>query len=159
MNSGLSYDDTLATGEANDGVYSWEVTQAATTTARIKVVAYDGAGNSGEDASDADFEIYDALAGTDITADLPSSVVITGNSPNPFNAITDIRFGIPRDGNVRMAVYDVSGREIETLVDQAFSAGYHAVTWENAGAVGTGLYFVRLRFGSEEVTHKVVFSR
>jgi uncharacterized protein YfaS (alpha-2-macroglobulin family) len=58
-----------------------------------------------------------------------------------------------------MVVFDVNGREIETLVDQPFSAGYHAVTWRNAGSVGTGLYFVRLRFDEEDVTHKVVVSR
>ncbi|MGD9402068.1 MAG: C25 family cysteine peptidase [bacterium] len=156
---GLTYPDTLATGEANDGVYSWDVTQAATTAARIKVIADDAGNNSGEDISDADFEIYDPLAGTDITADIPASAVITGNSPNPFSGATAISFGIPRDGRVRLAMYDVSGREVDVLVDQAFPAGYHSVTWQDGGATGTGLYFIRLRFDSEEVTHKVVISR
>ena len=156
---GATYPDTLSASEVNDGVYSWEVTQAATTTARIKVIAYDGSGNDGEDASNGDFEIYDPMAGNDITSDIPSSAVIIGNSPNPFASTTDIRFGIPRDGVVRMAVYDVNGREIGTLVDQPFSAGYHAVTWRGAESLGTGLYFVRMRFDAEEVNHKVVISR
>jgi len=60
---------------------------------------------------------------------------------------------------VRMGVYDVNGREIEVLAEREFPAGYHTVTWRDGGALGTGLYFVRLRFGSEEVTHKVVISR
>jgi hypothetical protein len=156
-NGGLTYTDTLATAEPNDGVYSWEVTQGATAEGRVKVVAYDAAANSGEDTSDGDFEIYDPLAGVNV--DIPARAVITGNSPNPFTAVTDIRFGIPREGAVRMAVYDVGGREVETLVDRPLAAGYHAVTWRGAASVGTGLYFVRLRFGAEEVTHKVVISR
>jgi hypothetical protein len=59
---GATYPDTISTGEANDGVYSWQVDVSPTTQARIKVVAYDAAGNDGEDASDADFTIED---GTD----------------------------------------------------------------------------------------------
>ena len=156
---GFTYPDTLSAAEPNDGIYSWEVTQGATAMARIKVIGYDGSANSGEDASDADFEIYDPLAGTDITVDIPGSTVITGNFPNPFSGITDIKFGIPRDGTVRMAVYDVNGREVDVLAEQPFSAGYHAVTWRDGESLGAGLYFVRLRFDSEEVTHKVVISR
>jgi hypothetical protein len=159
VDGGSTYPDTLSSGESNDGTYSWTITQGATPAARIKVIAYDAASNSGEDVSDADFEIYDPVAGADITTDVPASAVITGNSPNPFNGMTEVRFGIPRDGRVSLGVYDVSGREVESLVERAFSAGYHSVTWRNGANLGAGLYFVRLRFGNEEVTHKVVISK
>jgi hypothetical protein len=155
---GLTYPDTLCTGEVNDGVFSWEVTQRATTTALVRIIASDAAANSGEDESDGFFEIYDELAGTDVS-DIPARLVITGNSPNPFSAVTAIGFGIPREGRVQMAVYDVNGREVDVLTDGSYPAGYHSVTWQDGGSVGTGLYFVRLRFDSEEVTHKVVISR
>jgi immune inhibitor A len=156
---GSTFDDTLATGEANDGSYSWQAEYDASVTARIKVIAYDGAGNDGEDMSDADFEIYDPLAGVSTDKEVPSHLVITGNTPNPFSGRTTVKFGIPRDGRVDMAVYDVSGRLVTRLIDGSYTAGYHAVDWANESDVGTGLYFLRLRLGPDEVTHKVVLSR
>jgi hypothetical protein len=159
VDAGVTYLDTLATGEPNDGVYPWDITQAATTTARIKVVAYDGAGNNGEDISDDDFEIYDPAAGIAITKDIPANTLITGNSPNPFMQTTQVGFGIPSDGRVTLTVYDVGGRAVDVLLDQSMPAGYHSVTWRGGTSLGMGLYFVRLRFGTEEVTHKVVLTR
>jgi hypothetical protein len=156
---GATYPDTITTGEVNDGVYSWTVDAVATTTARIKVIAYDGDGNEGEDASDADFEVYDPVAGVDVTDDIPAYALITGNSPNPFREMTQISFGIPAEGRVQIVVYDVGGRAVDTLADQVYSAGYHSVTWTRDGSLGMGLYFVSLRFGSEEATHKVVLFR
>jgi hypothetical protein len=156
---GATYPHTIATGEANDGVFNWLVDVAATTQARVKVIAHDAGANSGEDESDADFEIYDPAAGVDITGDTPLSAVITGNSPNPFAETTEIRFGIPADGRARIAVYDVSGREVDLLIDQALPAGYHSVNWRNGDNLSTGLYFIKLRTGAQEVTHKAVISR
>jgi hypothetical protein len=156
---GATYPEVIATGEVNDGIYSWQVDGEATTQARVKVIAYDGAGNSGEDASDADFEIYDPASGVDVTREIPTAAVIAGNSPNPFSKATEIRFGIPADGRVQIDVYDVGGRVVGTVVDRIYSAGYHSVSWQSGVSLGMGLYVVRLRFEAEEVMHKVVLSR
>jgi hypothetical protein len=155
---GATYPHTIATGEANDGVYSWYVDVEATTEARIKVVALDAEGNSGEDVSDADFEVYDPQAGI-AEQEIPSGVVIAGATPNPFTERTSVRFGIPNDGHVRLGVYDVSGREVATLADGDYAAGYHSVEWQVGSATGTGVYFIKLRSGSEELTRKVVISQ
>ena len=56
-NGGSTYPYTIATGEPNDGTYSWTIPDTHSTTCRVKVVAHDAAGNTGEDASDANFEI------------------------------------------------------------------------------------------------------
>ncbi|MFH1313486.1 MAG: metallophosphoesterase [Candidatus Eisenbacteria bacterium] len=156
---GLTYPDTIATGETNDGLHTWNVGAGATLNARIKVIAYDDGGNSGDDACDADFEIYDPTAGTVPEPEIPSSLVITGTSPNPFSEHAVIRFGLPRDGTVRIDVYDVSGRLAVSLVREDYPAGYHEVDWQNDGKVGTGLYFLRLRLGPDTMTRKVVVSR
>jgi len=55
---GATYPYTIATGEANDGVYTWTVPDTPSTTCRVKVVAHDAAGNTGSDTSDANFVIY-----------------------------------------------------------------------------------------------------
>jgi hypothetical protein len=150
---GSTYADMLATGEANDGVYSWLVGTDAVPTARIRVIAYDGSGKSGEDASDSDFEIRYVPAG------IPPHLVITGASPNPFSRHAVIRFGLPRDGLVEIDLYDVSGHFVTNLVREEYSAGYHSVDWNDDGKVGTGLYFLRLRLGSETATCKAVIPR
>ncbi len=56
---GISFEDTIAIGEANDGSYLWTIGPPLTSQARIKVIAYDSDGNTGEDTSDDDFTIVD----------------------------------------------------------------------------------------------------
>jgi hypothetical protein len=134
------------------------VDESPTTQARVKVVAYDAAMNSGEDESDADFEIYDPLAAI-VEPEIPAGVVIAGANPNPFSDRTSVRFGIPKDGRVTLVVYDVSGREVATLAERDYPAGYHSVDWVAGGSARTGIYFMSLRHGSKEVTRKVVISQ
>ncbi len=54
---GASFPNTIATGLANSGSYTWTLPVASTTTARVRVVAYDAAGNAGRDSSSASFSI------------------------------------------------------------------------------------------------------
>ena len=157
---GVTYPDTLAVGEANDGLYSWTVSGSATAAARIKVAGFDAASNSGIDASDSDFEIHDPASG--INGDqIPPRFIVVGTTPNPLRDRTTIRFGLPEAGRVQIDVFEVSGRKIAAVVDHAYSAGYHEVEWQrDAGRLqGSGIYFLRVRFGGEEATIKIVVSR
>ena len=73
-------------------------------------------------------------------------IVSLGN--NPFRDRTDITFQVPPAPSVRVEVFEVSGRRVRTLLDQARAAGEHRVTWDGrtdaGGAAATGSYFVRL---------------
>jgi len=75
----------------------------------------------------------------------PEAFVIRGVSPNPFNPVTTIAYGLPRDADVRLAVYDVRGRLVRTLVDEHVAAGDRTVVWdgrdERGREVGSGVYF------------------
>ena len=153
-NGGVSFPDTLAKGEANDGTFSWLVDRTATITARIGVVAYDAAGNHGQDASDQDFEIYDPAAGISSDAVIPATLVLEGGAPNPFSGTTTIRFGLPEAGRIQMDMFDVSGRQVARVAEGEYGPGYHKVVWHNG--VGPGIYFVKVRFGREAVTAKIV---
>ncbi|MFZ1948098.1 MAG: C25 family cysteine peptidase [bacterium] len=154
---GLTFPDTLATGEANDGSYSWLVDRPASVTERVKVCAYDAAANKGEDTSDGDFELYDPASGVLVDRGAPTCLVLVGNTPNPSGEATAIKFGIPSAGRVDMDVFDVAGRRVANLAGGQYSAGYHRVEWR--GGLGSGIYFVKVRFGGEEVTRKVVISQ
>jgi hypothetical protein len=82
------------------------------------------------------------------TSNTPTAFGLSQNVPNPFNPRTVIRFGVPEASPVRLAVYDINGRHVRTLVDGPTEAGHHAVVWNGADALGrevaTGVYMYRL---------------
>ena len=85
----------------------------------------------------------------------PRSFELRQNFPNPFNPSTTIQFTLHEPGHVRLAVYDVLGREIRVLVDECLEQGLHAVRWD-AVRVAAGVYFSRLESGSGMQVKKMV---
>jgi hypothetical protein len=75
------------------------------------------------------------------------------NAPNPFNPRTAIRFDLPVAGTVRLAVYDVAGRLVRTLVDGDLPNGTHEAVWDGrdatARAMASGGYLARLEAGGQ----------
>lgn len=90
-----------------------------------------------------------ALAESGVTHEeaRPESFALFGNYPNPFNPATQIHFDLPEAGYVRLAVFDLLGRQIALLVDGEMTAGTHRVTW-NAADHPSGLYVCRLHAGA-----------
>jgi hypothetical protein len=83
------------------------------------------------------------------------------NHPNPFNPVTTLSYSVPGPGHASLAVYDVSGRLVRTLVDRRFErAGDHAVTWngtdQGGRGVAGGVYFARLVTEAGEASSKLV---
>ncbi|MBX2991667.1 MAG: T9SS type A sorting domain-containing protein [Bacteroidetes bacterium] len=78
----------------------------------------------------------------------PASISLHQNYPNPFNPTTTIRFEIPLAGLVSIAVFDIVGREVKTLINDNLQAGVHKVTWNGTnskgGDVSSGVYLYRL---------------
>lgn len=87
-------------------------------------------------------------------------LVLAPNVPNPFNPKTTIRFAVPKPGPVRLAVYDVSGREVAELARGQRGAGWATLVWNGRDGsgreVGSGPYLLRLEAGREVVTRKIV---
>jgi len=92
------------------------------------------------------------------TALRPSTTVLGRNFPNPFNPSTRIPFSVGSEGRVRIAVYDVLGRELAVLVDEAMQPGSYTVDWD-AGNVRSGCYFCRLAHGSTVDVTKIVVNK
>jgi len=83
-------------------------------------------------------------------SDVPMYTAIKlDNIPNPFNPTTNIRFTLPRDDYIRLEVYDLTGRRIDTLLNEEYLAGQHLVTFtpENL-ASGTYLYLLHTSDGT-----------
>ena len=74
---------------------------------------------------------------------LPSRFALQAPYPNPFNQVARLRFELPYKAEIRLAVYDLLGREVSILADGAMKAGVHVVTL-NGGELASGVYFVRL---------------
>ena len=83
--------------------------------------------------------------------ELPAEAMLFGNYPNPFNPETAIRYVLPQEGKVRLAVYDLLGHEVAVLVDGSRSVGHHTVRFDG-GDLPSGSYVYRLQVGEGVVS-------
>ncbi len=92
---------------------------------------------------------------TPISGEVPERFNLSQNYPNPFNPVTDIYFDIPKSAYVKLTVMDLTGQEIEVLVNQQLSAGSYKADW-NAAAFSSGIYFYRLETNDFSETKKMI---
>ncbi len=92
-------------------------------------------------------------------ATAPLAFSLGQNQPNPFSPHTKIDFAIPGKSQVELAVYDVGGRLVRTLVEGMRDPGRYAVQWDGRDGggrrVAAGVYFYRLTTGAETLTRKM----
>ena len=91
----------------------------------------------------------------DHRAKISSEIELLPNYPNPFNSATQIRFSLSRSERVRLAVFDILGRELDTIINRYMEPGFHVINW-NAEDKSSGLYFIQLKAGSMIKTLKTV---
>lgn len=91
---------------------------------------------------------------------LPEKFEVFANYPNPFNGETLIKLALPQKEQVRLIVYDVTGRTIQTLFDGSMEAGYQTVSWNgtdlHGNTVGSGVYFYKVITQNHVYSHKMV---
>lgn len=81
----------------------------------------------------------------DVAESVPDDYFLSQNYPNPFNPETQISFGLPKSGTVKIDIFDVSGRQVSTLLNQKLGAGNHTVAFEaNDYKLASGVYIYRL---------------
>ena len=89
--------------------------------------------------------------GTEIMMESPTEFVLSQNYPNPFNPRTTIHFQIPEAAYVKLKIYNAAGQEIRSLLDGAYKAGYHSITWDSKDNLGqfvsSGLYIYKMKAG------------
>jgi hypothetical protein len=97
----------------------------------------------------------------------PSTLELKQNYPNPFNPVTQIVFKLPSTGSLNeqklftnLAIFDVKGRKVKTLVNEEKAPGIYSVTWDGTNELGervaSGVYFYRIRFGSFSQSKKMI---
>ena len=96
---------------------------------------------------------------TDVEADAgPLGVVLGQSRPNPTSGAATISFTLPASGRVRLAVYDLLGRQVARVVDGDLAAGTHDVQVD-AGALPSGVYVYRLDAGTRHQVRRMVVVR
>ena len=82
---------------------------------------------------------------------IPNNYWLSDNFPNPFNPETEIRFAIPQTSHVVVKIFNLTGAEVRTLVDEQREAGYQRVRWDgkdqHGNPVASGVYLYQLRAG------------
>ncbi|MCH8299761.1 MAG: redoxin domain-containing protein [Candidatus Marinimicrobia bacterium] len=90
------------------------------------------------------------------SGEIPVDFNLSQNYPNPFNATTVIKYTLLTGGYVTLIVYDLSGREVDTLVDELQSPTDYVYEWSPQN-LPSGIYFYKLQIEDVEITRKMAF--
>jgi len=95
---------------------------------------------------------------TRLSVGIPTDYALEVNYPNPFNPTTKIRFALPEAGNVRLQVYDMTGRRVATLLNRSMDAGVHQVAFDAAN-LASGTYMYQIEAGGYLASRTMVLSK
>jgi hypothetical protein len=91
---------------------------------------------------------------------VPASFSLSQNHPNPFNSETVIEYSLPKASQVKIAIYNILGQRVRTLVDQRQAAGHRRVIWdrksEKGRTVSSGIYFYRMETEEFVISKKML---
>ncbi len=101
------------------------------------------------------FDLGNPIGIQPITRLIPKSFNLYQNYPNPFNPETVIKFDIPKDQRVKIVIYDITGREVNKLLDEEVKAGSYSVRWDGSN-YASGIYFYRIETETYTLTKKMI---
>jgi hypothetical protein len=122
-----------------------------------KVSAVDSAGNESEYSDEVQSTIPSEIKSERLLK-FPGKFLLMRNYPDPFNQVTEIKYILPKDTQVKLEVYNLLGQKVATLVDQRQTPGNKAIIWD-AGSLSSGVYIYRLCAGVYKQTKKMVLLR
>jgi hypothetical protein len=103
------------------------------------------------------------VAGPSTPLGVPVAFSLGAAYPNPLRGTTTIRFGLPKESQVRLEVYNIAGQRVKTLTQGKLGAGYHQVSWtgknESGQKVAAGVYLVRMATPEFNATRKMTVLR
>ncbi len=131
---------------------------------RAPAISYTNIVWHGKSGTGGESQIYASLGKfTDVenSATLPNKFSLSQNYPNPFNPVTNIKFTIPEREKVKLEIFNIEGKSINTLVDGFYSTGQHDVQWFGNNIdgqhVGSGIYYYRLSAGNKVSVKKMIY--
>jgi hypothetical protein len=165
------YDTLTATGIPGTS-YDYQITGMATCGERRCTTTVENTATLQGDSCDVIIDQPTAQASFDVKCSTSVSGVneesqnpdikkftLFGNSPNPFNPETEISYYLPKDGEVKIIIYNTLGQKIRTLVDEFQRAGYRSARWDGKDQLGnpvaSGVYFYRVQANRELQVRKM----
>jgi hypothetical protein len=128
---------------------------------RFHFVSNETGSGMGLFVDDVELHTVEYLSTDERQSALPNTFALNQNYPNPFNPTTTISYALPQGVDVKVQVFDVRGRLVNTLVDGRQSAGYYDLQWQANDAVGnplgTGMYLARIQAGDFSKTIKMLY--
>jgi len=101
----------------------------------------------------------DNVVGVDDNDFLPTKLSLDQNYPNPFNPSTTIKFQVPNTGNVDLKIYNISGQEVRTVIDNAYKPAGNYEFNVDMSEFSSGVYFYELRFNNQIYTKKMLLMK
>lgn len=130
-----------------------DVVSQSGITYYYKISAIDVSGN------ESGFTAVSVVTSVENGGGVPTEFALTQNYPNPFNPTTEIAFSLPKQTNVKLVVYGLSGDAVATLVNQTMSPGIYRVVWngrsDDGRAVASGVYFYHIQAEGFTATRKM----
>ncbi|MBE2255958.1 MAG: T9SS type A sorting domain-containing protein [Ignavibacteria bacterium] len=149
---GLTWPTTLISNTPNDGSQIVNFPITVTTTARVMVEASD---NIFFDVSNVNFSLSNLVGITNNTSSTPENYFLNQNFPNPFNPVTNIKFGVKESGLVSLNIYDISGKLVKSLINQNMNAGVYTIDVDGNN-LSSGVYFYELKTSNFVQTNKML---
>jgi PKD repeat protein len=136
---------TIVESTPNTGTYSWTVaSQDSSDECLIRITNV--ANGNVYDVSDDVFTLDIISTVEEDLETIPSEFELSLNYPNPFNPSTKIKYAVPEESPVSIKVFDLTGREVATLVDEIKQPGSYELTFE-AGKYASGVYIYQMISG------------
>jgi hypothetical protein len=122
------------TTEATNYIYFDKLTYSGTTTYsyRLKQIDFNG--------------LYEYSEVLTVDFDVPGEFILNQNYPNPFNPSTTIKYAVPKESPVSIKIFDLTGREVLTIVDEVKQPGTYELTFD-AGKYASGVYIYQMISG------------
>ncbi|MBK8983607.1 MAG: T9SS type A sorting domain-containing protein [Ignavibacteria bacterium] len=130
--SAVGHNYTYTDKNLSSGIYNY----------RLKQIDFNG-----------NFEYFNLS--NEVNIGIPVKYDLSQNYPNPFNPSTSINYDLPVDGNVSLKIFDMSGKELMTLVNEVKTAGYYSVNF-NASDLSSGVYFYTITADNFTATKKMM---
>lgn len=93
-----------------------------------------------------------------INNETPNNYSLRQNYPNPFNPITKIQFDVMKAENIKITVFDVTGKELQVIVNERMQPGIYEVEW-SGDKYASGIYFYRMKAGNYVETRKMILMK
>ena len=151
----------IARGQPNTGSYDWTLPNVQAQQAKVAVVLAESADESGN--------LVDGVLGVSEAFSIdgvvgvgdggPAEFALRGVTPNPAHHELRVSFGLRDSKPATLALFDVSGRQLESRSVHEMGAGWHSVTFGGRGHLSAGLYLIRLTQEGRSLTTRAAVVR